>query len=394
MAHHNFYIYSNCDFSAKSAAATRMRYYASAIADDANHVYLVSCCSNKLTDESFVELEPNIFVHENKKLTRKMLQSFSFLRDLNKFSIGKTGGDTFFLYPYPFFFLELMSVLYLIFFKKKNVYYELNEVKKYGSDFHAPFSFKRPKYSLQKLVYKVVYRLMDYMMPFFKGVVCISRNIEEYGRKYNKNTLRIPILTDPYKAIETSKRQYSKQGAFNIGFSGSIIPSKENLHEFVSIIEDLQKENYKIALNLCGWLPKEEEGFIQKDWTAENAITYYGNLNELELSTFLSQQDLLVIPRGYNLQNHYGFSTKLSDYLNHKKVILVTDVSDYGMYIKDGVNGFIVPPDDKEQMYGKLVHIIENFKDFESQVIANALKTSKEKFDYRIYSGALRDFLK
>ena len=39
----------------------------------------------------------------------------------------------------------------------------------------------------------------------------------------------------------------------------------------------------------------------------KNNIEYFGNLNAKELSTFLNQQQLLVIPRGYTLQNHYGF---------------------------------------------------------------------------------------
>ncbi|MDH3697401.1 MAG: hypothetical protein OEQ81_01975, partial [Flavobacteriaceae bacterium] len=69
-------------------------------------------------------------------------------------------------------------------------------------------------------------------MAFYEGLICISTNIEDYGKRYNKNTLRIPILTDPDITIKTSGATYTKNNLFNIGFSGSIVPSKENLLEF------------------------------------------------------------------------------------------------------------------------------------------------------------------
>ena len=225
-------------------------------------------------------------------------------------------------------------------------------------------------------------------------IICISTNIEAYGKKYNKNTFRIPILTDPEITVRTSEETYAKNDFFNIGFSGSIIPSKENLFEFIETIRRLEKNNYKIAFNLCGTISKTDYKLLIEDGNKENTIKYYGNLNEKEFSTFLSQQDLLVIPRGYNLQNNYGFSTKLSDYLNHKKVILITDISDNRLYIKDGVNGFIVAPNNREMMYEKLIDIIENFDDIEESIIKNAYITSKEKFNYRLYSESLQAFLK
>ncbi len=393
---HYFYIYSNCDYSVKSAAATRMLYYAKALADEENVVYLVSCCTSKLAQDKFVEIEPNIFVLEKKKLTRNFFSTFVFLIELNNFSKNKSDKKTFILDPYSLFLIQPITVLYMILVKKNKVYYELNEVVKHSSEFHSPISLKRIKYSLKRIIYRPIFNIADILMSFYEGLICISTNIEAYGKRYNKNTLRIPILTDPEVSIKTSTRTYSNRGFFNIGFSGSIIPSKENLIEFLEVIKKVRKSGYKVALNLCGTIGKNDyqaQVFIE-DADKENSINYYGNLDEKELSTFLSQQDLLVVPRGNTLQNRYGFSTKLSDYLNHKKVILVTDISDTKLYIIDGINGFLVTPNDKQMMYEKLIYIIENFKDIEESILENAYKTSKDKFDYRLYKEKLHAFLK
>ena len=52
------FIYSNFDFSRKSAGSTRMKYYARAIANDYCKVYLVSCSSTEINDQNFIEFEP------------------------------------------------------------------------------------------------------------------------------------------------------------------------------------------------------------------------------------------------------------------------------------------------------------------------------------------------
>lgn len=393
MHYHNFYIYGNFDYSEKSAGATRVLYYAKALADNSHKVYLVSCCSNKLSDEKFVEIEPNIYVLKKKKLTTSFFGTLSFLRELESFSNAKKGGKTFIFHPALLISIEILSLVYLKAIKRHSVFYELNEVPIHSSTFHAPISLTKLKYSLKKVIFRTQFTLIEPLLFFYDGLICISTSMEKYGSKFKKNTLRIPILTDPDITIETTKNVYSVKGAINVGFSGSIDPSKEDLENFIDVISKVKKKGYHISFNLCGAIAKSYRNNFLEKCKSRNEINYYGFLNEKELSSFLVQQDLLVIPRGYSLQNQYGFSTKLSDYLNHQKIILMTDISDNKLYIKDGVNGFIVPPNDKELMYEKLLYIIDNFDDLKKTIIPNALFTSKNEFHYKIYGTALRKFL-
>ena len=393
MSPHNFYIYSNCDFSTKSAGATRMLYYAQILANERNKVYLISCSSGSIEKSMFSVAQPNIFIHTEKELTRKPLKTLSFLNKLHKFAKNNPGEDTFILYPYPFIFLELFSVFYFIFIRRNKVFYELNEVRKYASEYHQSISFKRIWYSLKKLKNTTAYAFLDALLPFFKGLICISSNIEIYGKRYNKNTFRLPILTDPNIEIKTSKHQYATKDSFNIGFSGSILLSKENLISFVQVFNKLIESQYNLTFNLCGSIDSKDKNFLIEQLDTYDKIQYHGNLDKNELSSFLNQQDLLILPRGFSLQNKYGFSTKLSDYLNHKKVILVTDISDNKMYINDGVNGFIVPPNDEELMFDKLKNIVENFDNIKTTIISNAEQTSKENFDYRLFKTTFQAFL-
>ena len=389
----NIYIYGNLDFLGKSAAAKRMMYYAKALADEENNVFLVSCSYTKIRQENFIEAGTGIYVLKSKALTNSLYGSLLFLRRLHSFSKRNRTPSSFILYPQSYFFLELWSVGYLILLKQNKVFYELNEVKK-----HFLFLYKSNSSSKIKAFFKIVIRsvlfvIMDHLMRFYSGLICISTNIQVYGEQYNRNTIRIPILTNPRLKTEKTDKIYAEANSFNIGFSGSIIPGKENLLEFIDVLNKVLDKGYKIKFNLCGTISDKNSKLLIDSCKKENTIIYYGNLDENELSNFLKQQDLLVVPRGYTLQNKYGFSTKLSDYLNHQKVILITDISDNSLYIKDGINGFVVEPNNSKMMYDKLIYIIENFDVIEKNIIDNAIKTSKNSFDYRLYKNALQSFL-
>ena len=388
-----YYIYSHFDFLQPSAGTTRMLYYAKALADENNKVYLVSCCSSELEENCFLEVEPNIFVLNEKTPTKNFFKIISFVKRLEVFSRNHQGGKSFIYYPFPLISLEVLALLYLKLIKKKSIYCELNEIPKYSSTFHAPISIKRPKYSFKKIVFKTVFTIAEPLIFFYDGIICISTAMEEYCKRFNKNTLRIPVLTDPYRPKEISGKIYVQKDAINIGFSGSIHPTKENLHSFLNVISKIKKEGFSISFNLCGNIFKSYKDQLLEICRQRDEISYYGNLNSQEFSTFLSQQDILVIPRGYSLQNKYGFSTKLSDYLNHEKIIILTDISDNGLYIKDGLNGFIVPPDNEEEMYKKLKHVIENLDDLKGLIVPNAIETSKLYFHYLNYREALREFI-
>jgi glycosyltransferase involved in cell wall biosynthesis len=394
MTPHTYYIYSNINLSRKSAGATRMGYYAKALANDIDKVYLLSCSTNEISIENFNEISPNVYTQKDVSLTSGFFKSLFFIRKMNAFANKNSKNKTFILYPYPLIFLELLSIFYLKFFSRAKVFYEFNEIRRYSSSFHDSVSLKKVWYSIKKVTFITTFTVLEPLLYFFDGLICISTSIETYGKKYNKNTLRIPILTDPNAVSEKSNLIYATEGLFNIGFSGSIAPSKENLDDFIDVLKSARAQNYKISFNLCGMISDSYRKYLLDEQDVFPNINYYENLNNKELSTFLSQQDLLVIPRGYTLQNNFGFSTKLSDYLNHKKMILLTDISDNSLFIKDGVNGFIVPPNNNDKMLEKLVYIIENFEKLKNDIIDNASNTSKDKFHYAIFEEQMTTFLK
>ena len=387
------FIYSDYDFRQPSAGATRMKYFAKAMADNNHKVFLVTCSSNKICDKNFTEIEPSVFLSCQNTNASNLYQVVRFLKELVSFAKNKSGHKTFFYYPSTLISLEIFSLLYLKLINNFRVFCDVNEVRKHSSAFHSPYKLSNFKYSIKKIIFKSVFTIMDSLLYFYDGITCISTSMEKYVKKYNKNTIRIPILTDPNHHLEQSNNIYYTEESFNIGFSGSIHPTKEDLENFISIINQLKNTGYNITFNLCGPIAREYRRSFLNTCNLNSVINYFGNLDSKELSTFLSQQDLLVIPRGYNLQNQFGFSTKLSNYLNHHKMVLVTDVSDHGMYIKDGINGFIVPPNSPNYMLKKLMYIIDNKEKLEGKIIRNAVFLAENELNYITYRSKLQHFI-
>ncbi len=374
-----------------------MLYYAQALANKNTQVYLLTCSSSPINHNSFIEIYPSVFILKNNNITQNFFGTFRFVINLFKFSQESVYEKSFIFYPSPLVYLEIIALFYLKVIKKCSVYYELNEVRKYSSTFHEKTSLKHPKYSIKKIIYTSVFSILEFFLRYYDGLICISTSIETYGKKFNHSTIRIPILTNPDLKKELSSNIYSKKESFNIGFSGSIHPVKENLLNFFKVLGELNKNNYDFTFNLCGHIKKEHYNLlleqIAEDFNIKEHINYYGNLNAKELSSFLNQQQLLVIPRGYTLQNNFGFSTKLSDYLDYGKLILVTDISDNKLFIKDGLNGFIVPADDNDKMYDKLIYIINNYDNIYDDIHKNANDTSRNNFYYRNFYEVLFNFL-
>ena len=95
---------------------------------------------------------------------------------------------------------------------------------------------------------------------------------------------------------------------------------------------------------------------------------------------------LLILPRTLNKRTRYGLSTKLSEYLVSGTPVLVTDVSDNALIIKDNYNGFIIPPGSPEVMTRKLTEIIESYNSIVHSVVEKAHLTVREQLDYRRFS--------
>jgi glycosyltransferase involved in cell wall biosynthesis len=383
-------------YNGNSAGSARVMNYARSLSDRCKVILLSFQRRGGISIESIKEIETNIFTvgelkSKGNRLCKRIFYPFylfQFMRDISVLisKSDKRQSVTLLLYPATAVLIDFFSVLYLIKLKGYDVFYELNELRRYAVSLD-----RLGKYHPKRL--KFIFS--EYLIKFFKGVICISYSIEEYIQRINKNTIRIPILTNKKLLMTENKRNIIQHKVLKIGFFGSVNDRKENLFLFIESLSLLKKQNTILYFDLYGNidpLTKEKLPKIIDFFGLQGYVKYNGNIDQKILPRIMRQYDLLVLPRGNTLQNKYGFSTKLSEYMASGVPVLVTDVSDNTRYITNGVNGFIAEPDSLKSMVIMLKEVFSRKKDL--KMIADAAKlTVNENFLYENYTEQLVHFL-
>lgn len=404
-----FYIWAFKIDGGNSAGASRIMNFARALALAENQIYLCSLLTPKnITLDSAKEIEKNIYIIGEESLVKRFkllykiirpIRTFFYVLNIYKVLDKKDKEIRIIFYPSIYVSLDLWVVIFLIKLSGFKVFLEVNEVRKYYID-----SRYLPKSLVKFILIKsylytkfIKYKLAERLTSYYSGLFCISVNIKKYFSQYNVNSIRIPILISDNKPSLNSFKKYTPNDTFLICFSGSLALKKEGFDNFFKALSNLKNYFKNFELHLYGPIGKGENHIILESLPTKlnikENIKYYGEKNQVELPNILKEKHLLVLPRPFTMQNHYGFSTKLTDYLMSGVPILVTDVSDNSLYIHDGVNGFIIKPDDIFAMTEKILYIINNYNTIAESVGKNGYETALKKFHYSNYSAKLNEFM-
>jgi len=316
---------------------------------------------------------------------------------VNNFLGPERAGVTIYLYPTVFTQKDWIYLIYFKFFKRYPFYCDINELRVASALLPALEKglFHRVKSKIKASLKWIPFKLSELQSVFCDGIVVISTNLEEYFSRYNTRILRIPILCDGQGNMNGDNFPKYADNIFKICFAGYIKCAKEG---FDILFEALAKVNVcrQVELYLYGILPDEEkltlESLVER-FSLERKIFYMGNVDPDDLQAEFTQYHLLILPRSHTRQAVFGFSTKLAEYLLSGVPVLITDVSDNGLFIKDGYNGFIIPPGSSLLMADKIMDVIDNYNLNASKIAENARVTARENFDFRLFTDRFIDFL-
>lgn len=295
-----------------------------------------------------------------------------------------------YIYPSTNNLIEIKYYIYFKFIFKNSLFYEANEVRRYSvtlTHIKNPFSF----IGIKQIFKRILSVINEKLIKYYTGVITISDNITDYYLGINKNILQIPILSEIPESINLPYF-YNYNTPFIITFTGTINIKKENIK---LLLKAIAKVNNNIQLHLYGSIDKFNMTILEeiiKSFSLKDRVFYKGIVPQDQLKFIFKSSHLLILPRGYTKQNHYGFSTKLSEYLVSGRPVLLTNVSDNGKYIIDNYNGFIIEPDNLNILVNKINYIYFNYNKYCKIIPLNAIKTVKENFDYRLYTHTLYNF--
>lgn len=231
----------------------------------------------------------------------------------------------------------------------------------------------------------------------FDKVFTISTTIKMFFEEkgVEENRLQVyPMIVDPNRFANVEKKDI---GYRYIAYCGNLQNSKDGVADLIQAYAKAKAANSRFKLVLIGKKPTGKDMKLYEQLISENAlqnqIVFYGQAPRDDMPQLLKNADILALSRPDNLQARGGFPTKLGEYLATGNPVLVTSVGDIPLYIHDGENGYVSPPDDIDMFAQKLDYIAQNFE--EALIVGRkGTELVYNEFNYSVQTKMVLDTLK
>lgn len=219
-------------------------------------------------------------------------------------------------------------------------------------------------------------------------VIGISKYLCNHFSKRKIDTVRIPVILD----LKDSKIEKKINDEFvNIAYIGGYAPKKDQIAVFIKSYISLEsKYKEKIHMSFIGMNIDQVAALAeieQESLEVMKSIKCYGRLKREKLLEIMQEVDYTILIR--DPEERYaqaGFPTKVVESLAAATPVIANITSDLGLYLKDGVNSFVLESVDSDYISHFLISLSEQMQ-FENRVemMKMARKTAEDCFDYSLY---------
>lgn len=209
---------------------------------------------------------------------------------------------------------------------------------------------------IRKLYIKKMVRSCDCM-------VVISQALFRFVREYSDvNTIVVNMTVDTERFTYGNEKQENV-----ISYCGDMSGNKDgvpNLIKAFSIFNKKTKENYRLRLigNISNnTLFNSLNEVCRKVGEIDN-IEFTGKVDREKIPELLAKSKMLTLCRPATKQAEGGFPTKLGEYLATGNPVVVTNVGEISLFIKDGVNGFLAKSDEPIVFAEKMLEVVADYE--------------------------------
>jgi glycosyltransferase involved in cell wall biosynthesis len=209
----------------------------------------------------------------------------------------------------------------------------------------SEFLSKRPSLALQM------------MLPFFNGIIAVNQNLKIWAEQkmHFKNVVYLPNF--PSKENDVVKMTVLK------GSKGKRIVALANLRVqknhflLLEVAKHLRMSHPEWTFHLVGKdfeddYSRQIKNLILK-LDLENNVFIYGSKQDVQ--NILEQSTIAILT-----SQSEGLPLALLEYGWYSKPVVVTDVGEIPLLVKNGINGFMVESEMAQLFYDSLVKLMEN----------------------------------
>lgn len=208
-----------------------------------------------------------------------------------------------------------------------------------------------------QLIFSTIYRFADYVVGNSDNVLKVVHELDQVP--YSKLVkIANPIIFKELSGIVSAK---TNRDEFRIVMISRLEPVK-NIVGVLNVLSRLVQNGKNIKLTIAG------SGTLENE--LKNNVKELDLTNNVEFVGFINDPYPYLLNSDLYLLNSFteGFSNSLIEAMYSRTASLSTTVGSAPEIIKDGENGFLVPADDEELLYQKLVSIINKSKNELEQI--------------------------
>lgn len=275
------------------------------------------------------------------------------------------------------------------------------EIKKYYTNESAILVYGSPLLCmfLPKSKYNIFYECTE--IPFYgKSKGLMNRLKEGVKRVLSQRATGMMVISEALKEYFISQgiqnitvvNMFVDAARFDIGcpvkkckyiaYCGTVSPYKDGADILINAFAIFHKMHPDYSLKIIGKFENEESEKEVRSLAVElgikENIDFTGMVLPDEMPQLLTGASMLALARPNNRQAQFGFPTKLGEYLATKNPVVVTNVGEIGLFLKDGVNCRMAEPDNPHDFAEKMSWVADHEEEAKLLGEQGRLLTQKE----------------
>ena len=179
-------------------------------------------------------------------------------------------------------------------------------------------------------------------------------------------------------------------------YMGNMQLKKDNVDNIIRAFSFIADEFPQYDLYLYGNPNAQDRAFVE-DCIKQNKMTdrvfIKGRVDYAEVPQILANATILVTSQPNTKRAEGGFPTKMAEYMMSQTPMIVTNVGEIHLYVKDGHTTYMVAPENSEAYAEKLRYIL-NHPDEAARVAENAYDYAIKHFTAKEVTKDMLFFLK